>query len=66
MRVVSRRGQIELGVRVTERIKPGIVFIPFHFAEAAANTLTNSAVDPVAKIPEYKVCAVKVEPAATQ
>jgi predicted molibdopterin-dependent oxidoreductase YjgC len=49
-------------VRVTKRIKPGIVFIPFHFAEAAANALTNSAIDPVAKIPEYKVCAVKLEP----
>jgi len=61
VRVSSRRGQIELGVRVTKRIRPGIVFIPFHFAEAAANALTNAAVDPVAKIPEYKVCAVKVE-----
>jgi len=63
VRVTSRRGQIELGVRVTKRIKPGIVFIPFHFAEAAANALTNAAIDPVAKIPEYKVCAVKIEAA---
>jgi len=63
VRVFSRRGQIELGVRVTKRIKPGIVFIPFHFAEAAANALTNAAIDPVAKIPEYKVCAVKIEAA---
>jgi predicted molibdopterin-dependent oxidoreductase YjgC len=62
VRVSSRRGQIELGVRVTERIKPGVVFVPFHFAEAAANALTNAALDPIAKIPEYKVCAVKVEP----
>jgi formate dehydrogenase alpha subunit len=62
VRVSSRRGQIELGVRVTQGIKPGVVFIPFHFAEAAANVLTNAAVDPVAKIPEYKVCAVKIEP----
>jgi predicted molibdopterin-dependent oxidoreductase YjgC len=61
VRVISRRGQIELVVRVTDRIKPGVVFIPFHFAEAAANALTNSAFDPVAKIPEYKVCGVKVE-----
>lgn len=61
--VSSRRGEIELVARVTERIKPGVVFIPFHFAEAAANTLTNSAFDPVAKIPEFKVCAVKVEAA---
>jgi formate dehydrogenase alpha subunit len=61
VRVSSRRGQIELGVRITDDIKRGVVFIPFHFAEAAANVLTNSAIDPVAKIPEYKVCAVKVE-----
>ena len=61
VRVSSRRGQIELGVRITKRIKPGIVFIPFHFAEAAANMLTHAAVDPTAKIPEYKVCAVKME-----
>ena len=62
VRVASRRGEIELATRVTERIRPGVVFIPFHFAEAAANALTNSALDPVAKIPEYKVCAVQVEP----
>jgi formate dehydrogenase alpha subunit len=61
VKVSSRRGEIELIARVTDRIKPGVVFIPFHFAEAAANALTNSAFDPVAKIPEYKVCAVKVE-----
>jgi formate dehydrogenase alpha subunit len=60
-RVMSRRGKIELNVRVTRRIHPGIVFIPFHFVEAAANALTNSAMDPVAKIPEYKVCAVNLE-----
>jgi len=61
VRVTSRRGEIELGVRVTKRIKPGVVFIPFHFAEAAANALTHAALDPTAKIPEYKVCAVKIE-----
>lgn len=61
VKVSSRRGEIELLARVTDRIKPGVVFIPFHFAEAAANALTNSAFDPIAKIPEYKVCAVKVE-----
>jgi len=42
-------------------VKEGSVFIPFHFREAAANVLTNPAVDPVAKIPEYKICAVKIE-----
>jgi formate dehydrogenase alpha subunit len=64
VRVTSRRGEITLKARLTDRIKPGIVFIPFHYAEAAANMLTNAAIDPIAKIPEYKVCAVKVEPAA--
>ena len=62
VRVASRRGGIELMARVTSRIRPGVVFIPFHFAEAAANALTHAALDPIAKIPEYKVCAVKVEP----
>jgi formate dehydrogenase alpha subunit len=62
VRVASRRGEIELAVRVTPGIRPGVVFIPFHFAEAAANALTNAALDPIAKIPEYKVCAVRVEP----
>lgn len=62
VRVASRRGEIELVVRATKRIRPGVVFIPFHFAEAAANALTHAALDPTAKIPEYKVCAVKVEP----
>ena len=61
VQVRSRRGEIELDVRITDRIRPGIVFIPFHFAEAAANALTNAALDPVAKIPEYKVCAVQIE-----
>jgi formate dehydrogenase alpha subunit len=62
VRVASRRGEIGLAVRVTPRIRPGVVFIPFHFAEAAANALTHAALDPTAKIPEYKVCAVRVEP----
>jgi len=62
VRVASRRGEITVAVRVTEGIKRGVVFIPFHFAEAAANVLTHAAVDPVAKIPEYKVCAVKIVP----
>jgi predicted molibdopterin-dependent oxidoreductase YjgC len=61
VRVSSRRGQIELNAYVTPHIKPGVVFIPFHFAEAAANALTNTALDPIAKIPEFKVCAVQVE-----
>ena len=61
VRVVSRRGAIIIRTAVTEGITPGVVFIPFHFREAAANILTNPAVDPKAKIPEYKVCAVRLE-----
>jgi formate dehydrogenase alpha subunit len=63
VRVSSRRGGIALAARVTDRIIPGTIFIPFHYAEAAANRLTNAALDPVAKIPELKVCAAKVEKA---
>lgn len=63
VRVSSRRGAIELGARITRRIRRGVVYIPFHWAEAAANVLTNDAFDPVTKTPEYKVCAVKVEAA---
>jgi formate dehydrogenase alpha subunit len=63
VRVSSRRGSIELNAMITTRIKTGTVFIPFHFAEAAANKLTNNVLDPYAKIPEYKVCVVRVEKA---
>ena len=63
VRVSSRRGSIVLCARVTEKASRGVVFIPFHFAEAAANVLTIDALDPQAKIPEYKICAVKIEPA---
>ncbi len=61
VRVSSRRGSVTAQAEVTERTQPGLVFMTFHFAEAAANALTIAALDPVAKIPEYKVCAVKVE-----
>ena len=63
VRVSSRRGEITAKAEVSGRIKPGVVFIPWHFAEAAANKLTIAALDPTAKIPEYKVCAVRVEAA---
>jgi formate dehydrogenase alpha subunit len=65
VRVSSRRGQITIACHVTERVDRGVVFVPFHFAESAANVLTNAALDPQAKIPEYKVCAVRVEGAAS-
>jgi len=62
--VASRRGKIEIAALVTPRIQEGVVFIPFHFVECAANTLTNPALDPDAKIPEFKVCAVSVRQTA--
>ena len=63
--VTSRRGHIDVRVKTSERAVSGTVFIPFHFAAAAANKLTNAALDPVSGIPEYKVCAVKLSvPAA--
>jgi len=61
VKVSSRRGEIQVKAKISGKVNRGVVFIPFHFSEAAANVLTNAAYDPVAKIPEYKVCAVKVE-----
>ena len=58
--VTSRRGQVKVRVQLTKRIKPGVVFMTFHFPETAVNLLTIAALDPVAKIPEYKATAVKV------
>jgi len=63
VRVTSRRGEVVLRATVTGKTSVGVVFIPFHFAEAAANLLTNDALDPQAKIPEFKACAVQVFPA---
>ena len=65
VRVTSRRGSIESEAWVTDRVPPGMVYANFHFPEASANELTIAALDPVSKIPEYKVCAVKVELAVT-
>jgi len=61
LRVISRRGEIESKAKISENAVEGTVFIPFHYAEAAANKLTNPALDPTAKIPEFKVCAVRIE-----
>ncbi len=63
VKVQSRRGEVVLRATVTEKTSVGVLFIPFHFAEAAANLLTNDALDPQAKIPEFKACAVQVFPA---
>ena len=59
--VQSRRGEIKIKALTTERVPEGVIFIPFHFAECAANILTNPAVDPVAKIPEFKTCAARIK-----
>lgn len=61
VKVSSRRGEITLMARISDRPSPGVVFIPWHYREAAANVLTHNALDPYSKIPEFKVCAVKVE-----
>ena len=61
VRVTTRRGIIELKARVDGAVPEGMIFIPFCYAEAAANTLTNPALDPYGKIPEFKFCAARVE-----
>jgi predicted molibdopterin-dependent oxidoreductase YjgC len=60
--VSSRRGSVTAAAKITRRSPAGTIFMTFHFAEAATNLLTIDAVDPIAKIPEYKVCAVRIEP----
>ncbi len=62
VRISSRRGQIELEARISHRETRGSCFIPFHFREAAANVLTIDEIDPMGKIPEFKFCAVRIEP----
>ena len=61
LKVASRRGEIEAKAKISEKAVKGTIFLPFHYVEAAANKLTIAALDPVAKIPEYKVCAVRLE-----
>jgi len=59
--VSSRRGKIKVGTKITGACPPGVTSMTFHFAETPANVLTNAALDPVAKIPETKVCAVQIK-----
>lgn len=61
IKVSTKRGEVVVNAKITPNIKQGVIFMPFHFAETAANILTNPALDPNCKIPEYKVCAAKVE-----
>ncbi len=62
VKVASRRGEVLSTARVTDKVEENVLFMPFHFADGAANRLTNKALDPVAKIPEFKVCAATIEP----
>lgn len=64
--VTTRRGTITLKVRVDQEVAVGMLFIPFAFAEAPANILTNPQLDPMGKIPEFKVCAARIESAAAK
>jgi formate dehydrogenase major subunit/formate dehydrogenase alpha subunit len=64
IKVISRRGEIVAKAEVTDRVEPGLIFSTFHFPESSANYLTNPALDPVAKIPEFKVAAVRIEKVA--
>jgi predicted molibdopterin-dependent oxidoreductase YjgC len=61
IRVISRRGEITARVKVTDTSPPGVVFMTFHFAESPTNILTNPVLDPISKIPELKVCSIRVE-----
>jgi predicted molibdopterin-dependent oxidoreductase YjgC len=61
LQISSRRGDIVAKAQISDQAVRGTLFIPFHYAQAAANVLTNSALDPTARIPEYKVCAVRME-----
>jgi formate dehydrogenase major subunit len=64
LRVITRRGEVELSSRQDDGIPEGVIFIPFAYVEAAANLLTNPKLDPFGKIPEFKFCAARVEKAA--
>ena len=61
VRVTSRRGSVEARAWITRRVAPGTLYMSWHFAEAAANLLTINALDPVSKIPEYKICACRID-----
>ena len=66
VRISTRRGAIEIATRRDPAVPDGMVFVPFCFAEAAANVLTNPELDPFGKIPGFKLCAARVEPAEAE
>ncbi|MGA7874317.1 MAG: molybdopterin dinucleotide binding domain-containing protein, partial [Desulfoferrobacter sp.] len=59
--IVSRRGRLRIKAMVSDITDRGVTFVPFHFYEAAVNNLTIGALDPISKIPEFKICAVRIE-----
>ncbi|MGL4913629.1 MAG: molybdopterin oxidoreductase family protein, partial [Romboutsia sp.] len=61
IKVSSKRGEIETYVKVTDIVDEDVFFMPFHFADGAANYLTNTTLDAISKVPDLKVCAIKVE-----
>ena len=63
VKLTTRRGAIETKALVNSKIKKGTVFVPFHYADAPANRLTNPVLDPKARIPEFKACAVSISKA---
>ncbi len=65
VRVSTRRGAVEARAWITRRVAPGTVYMSWHFAEAAANLLTINVLDPISKIPEYKICACRIDPLET-
>jgi assimilatory nitrate reductase catalytic subunit len=63
--VRTRRGSVDVTARVTRDIRPDTVFVPFHWPDGqSANRLTNGALDPTSRMPEFKVCAARVDPLA--
>ena len=63
VRVSSRRGEAELRARLTSTLRQDTLFVPFHWAgRGSANLLTNPALDPISRMPEFKVCAARIEP----
>jgi predicted molibdopterin-dependent oxidoreductase YjgC len=62
VRLVSRRGAIEARAAIGDRVFPGLVWMALHFAQSRVNLLTNDVTDSLIGIPEYKVCAIRIEP----
>ena len=61
VKVISRRGAVRAKAKISKMTPPGVVSMTFHYSETRTNILTHAALDPIAKIPELKVCAVKIE-----